>query len=149
MTKTSKKNRPGVEAKKFSLGRCKSENSAWRRGWRKAWPAAVLNGAWPLGCIFHHEMWPARLVRSFCMLQVRGSVGLVRMASGGTDRALNRLAQEKSPYLLQHASNPVDWYEQHTSSYYHTVFLFDRGSIIFISTCNRLSLLLPHWLPTL
>ena len=59
-------------------------------------------------------MWPARLVRSFCILQVRGSVGLVRMASGGTDRALNRLAQEKSPYLLQHASNPVDWYEQHT-----------------------------------
>ena len=23
---------------------------------------------------------------------------------------MNRLAQEKSPYLLQHASNPVDWY---------------------------------------
>ncbi len=22
----------------------------------------------------------------------------------------NRLAQEKSPYLLQHAYNPVDWY---------------------------------------
>ena len=22
----------------------------------------------------------------------------------------NRLAREKSPYLLQHASNPVDWY---------------------------------------
>src|SRR5213593_1871042 len=22
----------------------------------------------------------------------------------------NRLAQEKSPYLLQHAQNPVDWY---------------------------------------
>src|SRR5688500_2457449 len=23
---------------------------------------------------------------------------------------MNRLAQERSPYLLQHASNPVDWY---------------------------------------
>ena len=22
----------------------------------------------------------------------------------------NRLAQESSPYLLQHANNPVDWY---------------------------------------
>lgn len=22
----------------------------------------------------------------------------------------NRLAKEKSPYLLQHANNPVDWY---------------------------------------
>lgn len=26
------------------------------------------------------------------------------------DSKLNRLAQEKSPYLLQHATNPVDWY---------------------------------------
>lgn len=25
-------------------------------------------------------------------------------------RVSNRLAQEKSPYLLQHANNPVDWY---------------------------------------
>ena len=23
----------------------------------------------------------------------------------------NRLANEKSPYLLQHANNPVDWYD--------------------------------------
>ena len=23
---------------------------------------------------------------------------------------MNRLAQESSPYLLQHADNPVDWY---------------------------------------
>ena len=23
---------------------------------------------------------------------------------------VNRLAQETSPYLLQHANNPVDWY---------------------------------------
>ncbi len=27
-----------------------------------------------------------------------------------TQPALNRLSQEKSPYLLQHAENPVDWY---------------------------------------
>ena len=25
-------------------------------------------------------------------------------------RAVNRLASETSPYLLQHAHNPVDWY---------------------------------------
>ena len=30
------------------------------------------------------------------------------LASGG--RARNRLARETSPYLLQHAGNPVDWY---------------------------------------
>jgi len=28
----------------------------------------------------------------------------------GTERKPNRLAREKSPYLLQHAYNPVDWY---------------------------------------
>ncbi|XP_071476407.1 spermatogenesis-associated protein 20-like [Diadema antillarum] len=37
-----------------------------------------------------------------------------RMASGGSEGDAqvfsNRLAQEKSPYLLQHASNPVDWF---------------------------------------
>uniref|UniRef100_A0A3Q3W3A1 Spermatogenesis-associated protein 20-like TRX domain-containing protein n=1 Tax=Mola mola TaxID=94237 RepID=A0A3Q3W3A1_MOLML len=38
------------------------------------------------------------------------------MASGGegpsatTHRHTNRLAEERSPYLLQHAHNPVDWY---------------------------------------
>ena len=39
---------------------------------------------------------------------------LVRtMATGGDGPAVkkhqNRLANERSPYLLQHASNPVDW----------------------------------------
>ena len=28
----------------------------------------------------------------------------------GTVRSVNRLAEETSPYLLQHADNPVDWY---------------------------------------
>jgi uncharacterized protein YyaL (SSP411 family) len=31
-------------------------------------------------------------------------------ASGDTHRSSNRLAGETSPYLLQHAGNPVDWY---------------------------------------
>ena len=30
--------------------------------------------------------------------------------SGSTTRPANRLAREKSPYLLQHAHNPVDWF---------------------------------------
>ena len=30
--------------------------------------------------------------------------------SDPTTRPANRLAREKSPYLLQHAHNPVDWY---------------------------------------
>src|SRR4051812_10995287 len=34
-----------------------------------------------------------------------------RRADGtGQSRGMNRLADETSPYLLQHADNPVDWY---------------------------------------
>src|SRR2546430_7628071 len=35
--------------------------------------------------------------------------GIRRMATAGTGH-LNRLATAKSPYLRQHATNPVDWY---------------------------------------
>lgn len=38
-------------------------------------------------------------------------INIRAMASvGGSRKQTNRLAQEKSPYLIQHASNPVDWY---------------------------------------
>ena len=30
--------------------------------------------------------------------------------SVSSDKKTNRLINEKSPYLLQHAYNPVDWY---------------------------------------
>jgi uncharacterized protein YyaL (SSP411 family) len=77
---------------------------------------------------------PARLVRIFsiglCILAAAAAVWLVRARSGqrsgnpvaaliaavaGTTqvherRKANRLVHEKSPYLLQHAYNPVDWY---------------------------------------
>ena len=35
---------------------------------------------------------------------------LILTLISGTAHAENRLAQESSPYLQQHASNPVDWY---------------------------------------
>lgn len=31
-------------------------------------------------------------------------------SAGAQGPKTNRLALEKSPYLLQHATNPVDWY---------------------------------------
>nr|CAB3266516.1 spermatogenesis-associated protein 20 [Phallusia mammillata] len=44
-------------------------------------------------------------------ISVRGISSVsIRMASSGTDRKPNRLINERSPYLLQHAHNPVDWY---------------------------------------
>ncbi|XP_075889936.1 spermatogenesis-associated protein 20 isoform X3 [Nelusetta ayraudi] len=45
-----------------------------------------------------------------------GTSAFMSMASGGngpsaiTQKHTNRLASERSPYLLQHAHNPVDWY---------------------------------------
>ncbi|XP_033923375.1 spermatogenesis-associated protein 20 isoform X1 [Melopsittacus undulatus] len=54
---------------------------------------------------------PLRLGRRFTFL-----TGSLTMATGGATpppsipRHTNRLINEKSPYLLQHAHNPVDWY---------------------------------------
>jgi uncharacterized protein len=38
--------------------------------------------------------------------------GRIRMTESlqGSEKKYNRLIEEKSPYLLQHATNPVDWY---------------------------------------
>ncbi len=33
-----------------------------------------------------------------------------QLPSGGGYKHTNRLIHETSPYLLQHAHNPVDWY---------------------------------------
>lgn len=36
---------------------------------------------------------------------------MATMAGTSSDKPkLNRLSAERSPYLLQHATNPVDWY---------------------------------------
>lgn len=40
----------------------------------------------------------------------RLSVNYYRLTSTTTMSAGNRLRFEKSPYLLQHAHNPIDWY---------------------------------------
>ena len=39
-----------------------------------------------------------------------GRIAMTARDRGTTARHLNRLAEESSPYLLQHAENPVDWY---------------------------------------
>ena len=33
------------------------------------------------------------------------------------DKVANKLINEKSPYLLQHAHNPVDWYPWRTEAF--------------------------------
>ncbi|KAH9948039.1 hypothetical protein B0H21DRAFT_735904 [Amylocystis lapponica] len=39
------------------------------------------------------------------------------VAAMASRRSLNRLAQSRSPYLLQHADNPVDWFEWGTDAF--------------------------------
>src|SRR5262245_424973 len=46
----------------------------------------------------------------FCELLFASSVSVVAEQKPGDHVFTNRLADEKSPYLLQHAHNPVDWY---------------------------------------
>lgn len=51
-------------------------------------------------------------IDSSSRIQLGPLLRLVRNMASSTQRPTftNRLAQEKSPYLLQHAHNPVDWY---------------------------------------
>jgi uncharacterized protein YyaL (SSP411 family) len=46
----------------------------------------------------------------FCGLLFASSVSVVAEKQPTNSVFTNRLGQEKSPYLLQHAHNPVDWY---------------------------------------
>ncbi|CAG9774108.1 unnamed protein product [Ceutorhynchus assimilis] len=50
---------------------------------------------------------PNSTIRFHCL---SGTNTIIRTMSSSKEQPVNRLALEKSPYLLQHASNPVDWY---------------------------------------
>eukprot|EP00062_Callorhinchus_milii_P004807 gi/632943542/ref/XP_007887005.1/ PREDICTED: spermatogenesis-associated protein 20 isoform X1 [Callorhinchus milii] len=75
----------------------------------------------PLACLTPLGPWAPGRRRSYPK-RSPARVALVAMATGGSERwppsppspdskqRTNRLIHEKSPYLLQHAHNPVDWY---------------------------------------
>ncbi|XP_019765737.2 spermatogenesis-associated protein 20 isoform X2 [Dendroctonus ponderosae] len=52
------------------------------------------------------------MIRSLSLKSTISSNTMRKMSGAGcsNENNLNRLALEKSPYLLQHATNPVDWY---------------------------------------
>ena len=52
----------------------------------------------------HIGRWVSALLLILCM------EGTVQADKIKQNKHYNRLAGEKSPYLLQHASNPVNWY---------------------------------------
>ncbi|GCB76887.1 hypothetical protein scyTo_0017516 [Scyliorhinus torazame] len=52
-----------------------------------------------------------RLIKTvFATMATGGSDGPQRLSDPKPKQRTNRLIHEKSPYLLQHAHNPVDWY---------------------------------------
>ncbi len=51
----------------------------------------------------------AALAAGLMLMATNGESKMDEGGAAGRARRLNRLAGEKSPYLLQHASNPVDW----------------------------------------
>jgi uncharacterized protein len=51
----------------------------------------------------------ARLLLAACLAAAPGGSGKAAMRKDAVKKP-NRLIHEKSPYLLQHADNPVDWY---------------------------------------
>src|SRR6266481_9192935 len=51
-----------------------------------------------------------QLQRGFLVAGLAAVLSCVVMAGEPTTRKPNRLVHETSPYLLQHAYNPVDWY---------------------------------------
>ncbi|RIV29275.1 DUF255 domain-containing protein [Alicyclobacillaceae bacterium I2511] len=58
-------------------------------------------------CVLIKYFLPPRSIRTVNLTRVDDS--LVNSNNGG-HKFTNRLIHEKSPYLLQHAHNPVDWY---------------------------------------
>lgn len=57
--------------------------------------------------------------------------------AGISNKVSNRLALEKSPYLLQHSTNPVDWYPWGNEAFSRAV---KENKLIFLSvgysTCH-------------
>jgi len=58
-----------------------------------------------------HQIW-LRFTILFCILALSGcsKSNAGKDENAAKSKHMNRLANEQSPYLLQHADNPVDWY---------------------------------------
>lgn len=53
--------------------------------------------------------------------------------SSAANRRTNRLAKERSPYLLQHAHNPVDWWVQIiTDSWKLIIYICKQTRVMFV-----------------
>jgi len=63
-------------------------------------------------------MKPSHLFNTLFFLLIGGTMSIAESNTGApTEGPKNRLASEKSPYLLQHAENPVNWYPWGTEAF--------------------------------
>src|SRR5204862_7964902 len=53
---------------------------------------------------------PIAILLALCPLAAHGADSSPPVKSDTSPKKANRLSKEKSPYLLQHQYNPVDWY---------------------------------------
>jgi uncharacterized protein YyaL (SSP411 family) len=72
-------------------------------------PAALPSTPLP-GAVPHPPALAARLAAAVAARERTAPPRTRHLRGDGTPRFTNRLALEASPYLLQHAHNPVDWY---------------------------------------
>ena len=77
---------------------------------RLIWQARYALGILLIVLFVSEWMGGNKLTRPTSMLEKVGGLFSAYAAESATDEHTNRLANEKSPYLLQHAHNPVDWY---------------------------------------
>src|ERR1051325_1857108 len=87
--------RPGIARKAFRSGVAAATHNAYRSKMRRGTVRIIAAMAWILSL--------AILSRAENLPQKEGTVEQHHSHT-------NRLAKEKSPYLLQHQHNPVDWY---------------------------------------
>src|SRR5947207_1348062 len=107
--------RPGSRRSRASTARrWRSATSWWRRAWRggrgrpSGW--AATRGP-PCAAPPATPPFDARLVAALAAAQHAGEPPHTRhLRPDGAPLYTNRLALESSPYLHQHAHNPVDWY---------------------------------------
>ena len=79
---------------------------------RLIWQARYALGILLIVLFVSEWMGGNKLARPTSMFEKAGGLFSAHAAESATagSRHANRLANEKSPYLLQHAHNPVDWY---------------------------------------
>lgn len=83
---------------------------SYERGRSTSWQSRLSAATFLLGLATVVSVSPASSQAAFQETTGETKNDAQQESNGHTDRPLNHLADETSPYLLMHARNPVDWY---------------------------------------